>query len=527
MAKQIIRNAIAAALVALGLLLASAGCAGAQTREQRTDRYLKSIIHSRRKLSAFVNRMPKGADLHVHITGAVYAESFVKWAAAASSPRLCIDSNSLTIVPETAENSCVDPARPPAREALANSELRNRSIDAWSMRHWKESGENGHDHFFRTFGKFSAAIHGHFGDMLAEVAARSARENLSYLELMLTPDNDISSGLGRNLKWTGDLPAMRDELLPQIGKAVEAGKETLDEAETKERELLNCGSAKADPGCKVAVKFIFQIGRTNPPSVAFAQMVAAMEMAKADHRLVALNLVAPEDAKSSLDNFDGQMKMLDYLHSVYPAVHITLHAGELTPAFVAEDALKSHIRDSIEIAHAERIGHGVDVMHEQDSEGLLKEMAERKILVEICLTSNDLILNVTGKNHPLHTYIKFGVPVALATDDQGVARSDIDGEYLRAIEDQTLTYSRLKQMARASLEYSFAEGASLWKSRDTFVPVDQCAKDFGAAAKQRRPLRQASAACRVFLDGSQKATLEWNLEQRFRQFESGITAKPL
>ena len=32
-------------------------------------------------LTAFIARMPKGADLHIHLVGAVYAETFLKDAA--------------------------------------------------------------------------------------------------------------------------------------------------------------------------------------------------------------------------------------------------------------------------------------------------------------------------------------------------------------------------------------------------------------------------------------------------------------
>ena len=37
--------------------------------------------------------------------------------------------------------------------------------------------------------------------------------------------------------------------------------------------------------------------------------------------------------------------------------------------------------------------------------------------MEICLASNDIILDVSGAAHPLHDYLAEGVPVALATPD--------------------------------------------------------------------------------------------------------------
>ena len=82
---------------------------------------------------------------------------------------------------------------------------------------------------------------------------------------------------------------------------------------------------------------------------------------------------------------------------------------------------------------------------------LLQEMARRNVLVEICLSSNDLILGISGAQHPLATYLQYGVPVALATDDEGVSRSEISREFLKAAQEQGLGYVQLKTMARNSL----------------------------------------------------------------------------
>jgi cytosine/adenosine deaminase-related metal-dependent hydrolase len=140
-------------------------------------------------------------------------------------------------------------------------------------------------------------------------------------------------------------------------------------------------------------------------------------------------------------------------------------------------------------------------------------MAKRDVMVEICLTSNAVILGVSGKQHPLSEYMRAGVPVAQATDDEGVARSDMTHEYLRGVEDQKLSYLQLKKMARTSLEHAFVPGASLWRDGKDFVVVDQCAKDVPNA-------KPASAGCETFLNGSEKARLQWKLEQQFREFEA-------
>jgi adenosine deaminase len=107
----------------------------------------------------------------------------------------------------------------------------------------------------------------------------------------------------------------------------------------------------------------------------------------------------------------------------------------------------------------------VDVMFEDDVVPLLREMAAKKILVEIALTSNDVILGVKGTRHPLRTYLKYGVPVALVTDDPGVARSSLTLEFLKAVDEQGLDYGTLKRMVRNSLEFSFADPATKTRLR--------------------------------------------------------------
>jgi hypothetical protein len=163
-------------------------------------------------------------------------------------------------------------------------------------------------------------------------------------------------------------------------------------------------------------------------------------------------------------------------------------------------------------AKAERIGHGVDIMHEDEPKELLEEMARRNVLVEICLSSNDSILGISGSQHPLATYLQYGVPVALATDDEGVSRSEISREFLKAAQEQGLGYIQLKTMARNSLQYAFIAGSSLWKDGRKFQPVAQCAQDVPV-------LKLSSPACRKYLEGSEKATLQWKLEDDFRSFE--------
>ncbi|HYP27292.1 MAG TPA: adenosine deaminase [Blastocatellia bacterium] len=494
--------------------------ATASTPEQKTARHFESIKAEPLELYMFLRQMPKGADLHNHMTGSVYAESYVRWAAEAG---MCVDRKTMLLF-----NGPCDEAsgRPAASTAMTDGVLYRSMIDAWSMRNSEYAGQSGHDQFFDSFGKFGLAGNNRYGDMLAEVTARAASGRVAYMELMLTPDNGKSRDLGRQLKWPDGaadaspaelakvMEQMRQELLRLgISQAVREGQNTLNIMEARRKELLKCDDPnKAAPGCGVTVRYIFQIARANPPAQAFAQMVAAMEMALVEPRLVALNLVQAEDSLPSMTYFPLQMLMLDYLNSVYPKVNITLHAGELAPGLVPPDGLRFHVRDSVRKGHAKRIGHGVAVAYEDDPVGLLREMSEKRVMVEICLSSNDGILGVRGKQHPLPLYLKFGVPVALATDDEGVSRSEMTREFVKAVEDHGLGYVQLKAMARTSLEHAFVEGASLWKDAGRWLPVSECKSD-------RAGDGSPSGECQRFLKGNEKARLQWALEGSFADFE--------
>ena len=421
--------------------------------EQRTARHYDSIRRQPSLLLAFLSEMPKGGDLHNHLFGAIYAESLINFAA---RDNFCVDRTTSVLIAPPCDDSCDRFASKPSIAcAYQDHVLYNSIVDAWSMRNWAGE-EPGHDHFFATFDKFQLALFNHIGDAIAETASRAAADHLQYLELMHTADGLQAAALGSRIGWDDDFARLREKLLAGgLKEVIASTRQKLDRDEASMRQVLRCGSPQPDPGCAVEVRYLYQVLRGLPKEQVFAQILLGFELAQADPRFVGLNLVMPEDWYVPMHDFDLHMKMLDYLHGVYPKVHISLHAGELAMGLVPPEGLAFHIRQSIEQGHAERIGHGVSVMNERDAVGLLREMARRKVLVEICLTSNDLILGVRGPQHPLPAYKRYGVPVALATDDQGVSRSDMTHEYLRAAETYNLSYSDLKRMARQSLEHSF------------------------------------------------------------------------
>jgi adenosine deaminase len=120
-------------------------------------------------------------------------------------------------------------------------------------------------------------------------------------------------------------------------------------------------------------------------------------------------------------------------------------------------------------------------------------------------------------------YRQYNVPVALTTDDEGVARIDLTHEYVRAVAEFHLTYPELKDMVRTGLEHNFLPGESLWqqppasatKARATYTrPVAACVGQLGKD--------QPTGKCADFLKGSEKATQQFELERRFKAFEASF-----
>lgn len=507
-----------------GLLLFFWSGASAQTKtqhstaaltegERRGTLNLEAARTNPLQLRNLLKKMPKGADLHNHLSGAVYAES---WIRAAAEDKLCVNLASLSFA-KSGDAGCEN-GKVPAADAYKDQHLFDALVDAFSMRGFvPASGVTAHDHFFDAFAKFGGTSHRHLGEWLDEVAARADAQNEQYLELMHTPEFGHAASIAAEIGWQEDLAQFRQALLAHgLRDEVATAKTEIDQAETLRRQREHCGEAEASSACRVEIRFLCQVLRGFPKQQVFAQTVLCFETAMEDPRFVGINFVMPEDGYISMSDYALHMRIIAFLRKIYPKIHLALHAGELAPGLVTYEGLCCHIRLAVEEAKAERIGHGVDIMYENHPHELMKEMARDRVMVEISLTSNDVILGVSGKDHPFPLYRQFGVPVALATDDEGVSRIDLTHEYVRAAQTYNLSYRDLKQMVRTSLEHIFLPGESLWRAEDNFTQtVSACAKDSLGSEKP-------SSTCSAFLKSSEKATQQWELERRFRQFESEL-----
>ncbi len=149
-------------------------------QEQRATRAFNAARKNQLQLRAFLAGMPKGADLHMHFSGAVYAETFLKDAAA---DLLCVDPDTLSFTKNIGTTRSIPPQPVCAQgdvradSVFKDQHLYDALVDSFSMRSFvPSSGISGHDQFFATFDRFGA-LDDHTGEWLDEVATRAATFN--------------------------------------------------------------------------------------------------------------------------------------------------------------------------------------------------------------------------------------------------------------------------------------------------------------------------------------------------------------
>src|ERR1044072_7018958 len=71
--------------------------------EQKTAGYFESIRKSPPKQLAFLLKMPKGGDVHNHLSGSIYAERYIEWAA---EKGLCINTSTMFLAVPASPSKC-------------------------------------------------------------------------------------------------------------------------------------------------------------------------------------------------------------------------------------------------------------------------------------------------------------------------------------------------------------------------------------------------------------------------------------
>jgi adenosine deaminase len=426
------------------LALLAATLASGETFSRRFE----TIKHeaSPEELYRVLYDLPKGGDLHDHLGGAGFPETWWELATSVESPAFytrvrfgeCAAECGIPLLPfHTVRKSSWESLAPCCRaeyEPLA--ELSAEKKTAWmSSLRIDEAGE-GRDEFFEK-------IWPRIGDVLDEapIIAESAVENMKlfadegvrYVEFQLSP-------FGRRV---GDRSLDPDEF-----------HDVLEERITREDALATGVTVRFQTN---VLRFVPQAERLVEEHFAFVD--------RHRERWVSVNLVGRED------NDKGYplrfLETFRKMRRLYPRIGLAIHGGEV-------DEPNQHVRDTL-LLGADRIGHGTNLVTDPDT---LLLMRTGKFAVEVSLVSNRLLgyaEDVT--EHPFPELFRLGVPVCLSTDDRGMWDSNLTDEYVTAVTEFNLSWEEVVHLGRTSLEFAFVDADVKKRLLDEY---DQDVKAFEA-----------------------------------------------
>ncbi|OEK01590.1 hypothetical protein BFP97_08695 [Roseivirga sp. 4D4] len=422
--------------------------------QKATEEYFNQIKDQPHLLREFLWAMPKGGDIHHHALGAVWAEDYLN---IASEKNFLINPKTFRLYAnQTVALSNEDTTAIDLNQYLDESpDHRDMIIDSWSMRNQSKNSLNGRDHFFNTFQKFEEAMSGNEIALLSKICEAAAAENIQYLETMVGVPSIMNqvADLTVDKAWKPGI-SIKDHLADWYAYLEQQNIDTWADynAEVMDHWIENIDSK--------SVHLAFQtVGMRVIPDLAvvFSHLVLAFKTAVLSENVVGVNFVAPEDDPTALQNYSAHMAMFRFLTSKFPQVSLSLHAGELNES-VKEDNTKDHIYQAISLANTQRIGHGFDILHQDNYLKTMDLMKAKGVAVEINLETNKVILESDSSTHPLKAYLAAGVPVCISSDDPAILRSDLTNQYIMATQYvPNLRYAMIKDLVYNSINYSFLD----------------------------------------------------------------------
>lgn len=427
-----------------------------QTLLQRATKQFESLSHL--YIQYWVNQMPKGAELHLHYDGAIRAEDLLDMAIRSdlyfnTATSLFVQNPEKKAETKEGWIDVKEDNYIPAAQVKSQSQYYIQYMQAVSMRNIEKSQEDAHDHFmYKCFAVIDSIVDSvkdpnETANLIAIIRAEAQRQHVRRTEVMVT------------------LPAIQ-----QLA-------ETFSEEHVKQ-------AAEDMPQIAYIIELIRLVDMDT-----FKQQVdqAIGLIQKYPDQIVSFNIVGPEDDPVAIANFQAQM---EYIKEATQKVGIppVLHAGEFTQTYAAADVIKDRLQKVIDVG-VKRIGHGVCLLDSADPDNVVQQLKDRKIAVEICLTSNDKILGVKGDRHPVRVYADSGVPIVIASDDPGVNLEDLNRQFIRLVTEHNFGLDDLVKFTRYSLEYSFLKGESIFvdgnmnKFTPAFEGVDEEGWEPGPEAK--------------------------------------------
>lgn len=415
-------------------------------------------------LNLFLTQMPKGADLHHHYSGTIYAETYLDWIKRKGWFINPCTSRILTVTKPPKLKQC-DKQAMTVDQLLGDSAAYRQLLMLWSD---KDFDNHYHEqvppdaNFFNTFGYFGPVSDEYQSIGLNIIKQRAIAENVSYIETMLSrvgvkasqyfdeTESDKLIKQLRNSRSQKAVDAILDSISEKLLNSQQFQQALSDFVSTVEKDHQGIDDDK------FTMRYQSYAVRVFDPLQVFLDLFSGYLATEQSPLFVGVNIVAPENNQTALDDYTLHMRMYNYLQRKYPSVGRALHAGELTLGMVRPKDLLFHIEQARDIAKAQRIGHGIDLPYESNPIKLLEDLKQSAV-VEINLTSNEFILGVKGNAHPYKIYSEYGVPMIISTDDSGVSRNNLTNEFVLLATRYRPSYQQIKEYVYNSIRYSFLQ----------------------------------------------------------------------
>jgi adenosine deaminase len=297
-----------------------------------------------------------------------------------------------------------------------------------------------------------------------ELAEDCQQEGVNYIEVRFAPQLHVSAGLSfREVAIAVAKGLQRAEKKYNARPDVRSG-----EVPAFHAGIIFCALRFFTEEFSEEYRRLIEVHRFAPRDQVFRY--ASLEVARAASRL------RDEDGLPIV-GFDlaGQEKGYPANHhrEAYQVAHEaflgkTVHAGE--------DYGPESIFQAIGDCHADRIGHGTwlfdatkvgeTVADKEAYVGRLAQyIADRRITIEVCLTSNQQTVPEFGdlKNHPFGEMRRRRLSTTFCTDNRLVSQTTITREIMRAVEAFGLTPQEIRDSIIYGFKRSFHPGSYLEK----------------------------------------------------------------
>jgi adenosine deaminase/adenosine deaminase CECR1 len=439
----------------------------AKSNLRLTEHYYTQLIKTPQahlaELTMLMTMLPKGGDIHHHYSGSIYAETYLDW----------VGQQGFCIYRENDPSKKQEKFRIETQELAAKNNPSCLKVEAirkdirfyrellatWSALDFENhvhSQVPPDQHFFNSFAYFSPISKYSTNQGLRILKQQAKAENQQYLETMLrsapiTDHPEFSAKIDTlsSLSNKDELHQAFTQFANFLSEDTQAQKKINDYIREAENDVAGIDDES------FSLRLQSYVSRNSSPSKVFSSLFAAFSASDAHPLFVGVNIVGPEHGYIALRDYALHMQMFAFLKQRFPKVRLSLHAGELVLGIAAPEHLHHHIQTAVHVAGAQRIGHGVGIMHETQADQLLAQLRARNVAIEINLTSNAFILGLKDQAHPITLYLRHQIPIVISSDDMGVSRNNLSHEYFLFTSRYQPSYTTLKKTVYNSISYSF------------------------------------------------------------------------